>query len=222
MGGDIREHPRYSLNEAARYLRIPLSTLRAWTKGQNYRSAKTGKAHRFVPLIDMADSRGGLLSFYNLAEAHILRATRDRKVPLANVRSAIRYVREAILNDAHPLLTQEFLTSGKDLFIQHLGTTINATKYGQMAMRSVLERYLERIARDNAGMPIQIRPAKTKYIAIDPAYSSGQLVVRGTRIMAGVLAARKNDGESYASLIRDYGLTKTQIEQAINEYAEAC
>ena len=37
--------------------------------------------------------------------------------------------------------------------------------------------------------------------------------------MAGVLAARKREGESYAALVRDYGLTKTQIEQAIVEYA---
>jgi len=218
--GDVREHPRYSLEEAAHYLRMPLSTLKAWTRGQDYMSSKTGKRRRFVPVLEMADPRRGLLSFYNLAEAHILRATRDRNVPLVNVRKALEYIREVISSDKHPLLTQEFLTSGKSVFIEHLGATINASSHGQIAMRNVLEIYLERIDRDSMGMPIQIRPMNTKYIAINPSFSSGQPVVKGTRIMAGVLAARKRDGESYAALIRDYGLTKIQIEQAV-EYA-AC
>jgi uncharacterized protein (DUF433 family) len=219
VGGDVREHPRYSLEEAARLLRIPLSTLTAWTRGQNYTIGKTGKRRRFDPVLSLADPQRGLLSFYNLAEAHILRATREHDVPLVNVRKALEYVKENISPSEHPLLSQEFLVSGKWIFIEHLGQTINATKYGQMAMRELLSSYLDRIDRDSLGMPYQIRPMNTRYIAINPSFSSGQPVVKGTRIMAGVLAARKRDGESYAALVRDYGLTKTQIEQAIVEYA---
>jgi uncharacterized protein (DUF433 family) len=219
VSGDVREHPRYSLEEAARLLRIPLSTLTAWTRGQNYTIGKTGKRRRFDPVLSLADPQRGLLSFYNLAEAHILRATREHDVPLVNVRKALEYVKENISTSEHPLLSQEFLVSGKWIFIEHLGQTINATKYGQMAMRELLSSYLDRIDRDSLGMPYQIRPMNTRYIAINPSFSSGQPVVKGTRIMAGVLAARKRDGESYAALVRDYGLTKTQIEQAIVEYA---
>lgn len=221
ISGDVREHPRYSLEEAANYLRIPLSTLTAWTRGQHYVVGKTGRQRRFDPVLELADEERGLLSFYNLAEAHILRATRDKKVPLVNVRRALEYIRESISSSAHPLLSQEFFVSGKSIFIEHLGSTINATQYGQLAMRKVLEAYLDRIDRDAAGMPFQIRPINTRYIAINPSFSSGQPVVKGTRIMAGVLAARKRDGETYAALVRDYGLTKTQIEQAIVETA-AC
>ena len=221
ISGDVREHPRYSIDEAARYLRIPLSTLSAWTRGQNYVIGKTGKRRRFNPVLQLADEERGLLSFYNLAEAHILRATRDRNVPLVNVRKALEYIRESISSSDHPLLSQEFLISGKWVFVEHLGDTINATKYGQLAMRTVLESYLDRIDRDAEGMPFQIRPINTRYIAINPTFSSGQPVVKGTRIMAGILATRKRDGESYAALVRDYGLTKTQIEQAIVEIA-AC
>jgi uncharacterized protein (DUF433 family) len=221
IGGDVREHPRYSLDEAARYLRIPRSTLTAWTRGQNYTLSKTGKVRRFEPLIELEDKRRGLLSFYNLAEAHILRATRERNVPLLNVRRALEYIRENISPSPHPLLTQDFLISGQSMFIEHLGSTINATRYGQIAMREILSAYLDRIDRDSFGMPYQIRPMNTRYIAINPSFSSGQPVVKGTRIMAGVLATRKRDGDSYASLVRDYGLTKTQIEQAIVEYV-AC
>lgn len=217
--GDVREHPRYSLEDAARYLRIPLSTIKAWVRGQHYRSGTTGKTINFSPLIVPASPSKGLLSFYNLAEAHVLRATRDRHVPLKNVRRALDYVRERLPESAHPLLSYDFSTFGKSVFVEHLGDTINATAHGQKAMRELLNRYLHRIARDQFGSPIQIYPMNTEHLVIDPTLSSGQPVVKGTRIMASLLAARKEAGESYQDLVEDYGLTPSQIEHAITEYA---
>lgn len=219
IGGDVRDHPRYSMDDAAHFLRIPLSTMKAWCRGQRYRISKTGRTVHFSPVIVPASPSEGLLSFYNLAEAHVLRATRGQSIPLNNVRRALDYIREEIPTSDHPLLSHEFSTYGKSVFIEHLGETINASAHGQKAMRQLLEKYLHRIDRDSLGMPIQIYPMNTKYLAINPTLSSGQPVVKGTRIMASVLAARKEAGESYKDLIQDYGLTHTQIEQAITEYA---
>ncbi len=219
IGGDVREHPRYSLDDAAHFLRIPLSTMKAWVRGQPRKSKTTGKISHFSPLIVPASPSQGLLSFYNLAEAHVLRSTRERHVPLRNVRRALEYIREQLPASDHPLLAYVFSTSGKSMFIEHLGSTINATAFGQNAMREVLEKYLHRIERDAFGMPIQIYPMNTNYLAINPMLSSGQPVVKGTRIMASVLAARKKAGESYDDLVQDYRLTTTQVEQAITEYA---
>jgi uncharacterized protein (DUF433 family) len=219
MSGDVRDHPQYSAEDVARYLHIPLSTIKAWCRGQHYRLRKTGKTRHFNPLIGPADPNSGLLSFYNLAEAHVLRATRDKQVPLGNVRRALDYIRCQFPATSHPLLTQEFMTSGKDVFIEHLGRTINATKYGQIAMRELLEEYLERIDRDEIGMPIQIYPMNTTALAINPRVASGQPIVRGTRVLAAVLAARKNAGESVDDLVKDYSLSQSQIEQAILDYA---
>lgn len=219
--GDVREHPRYSLEDASHYLRIPLSTMKAWVKGQHYRSGATGRVVHFSPLIVPASPSQGLLSFYNLAEAHVLRATRERNVPLRNVRRALQYIREQLPDNPHPLISYEFSTFGKQVFIDHLGVTINATAHGQTAMRKMLEEYLRRIDRDTHGMPVQIYPMNTHQIAINPMLSSGQPVVKGTRIMAAVLAARNKAGESYDELVQEYRLTPTQIEQAITEYEAA-
>lgn len=219
IGGDVREHPRYSLEDAAHILRIPLSTMKAWVRGQHYRKGGTGRFINFSPLIVPASPSQGLLSFYNLAEAHVLRATRDRNVPLRNVRRALDYIREQLPSSPHPLISYEFSTYGKSVFIDHLGSTINATAHGQTAMRKVLETYLQRIERDAQGMPIQIYPMNTHQLAINPLLSSGQLVVKGTRIMVSVLAARREAGESYDDLVQDYRLTPSQIEQAVTEFA---
>jgi uncharacterized protein (DUF433 family) len=219
LGGDVREHPRYSIEDAAHLLRIPLSTMKAWCRGQTYRSKSTGKVHSFTSVLIPASPTEGLLSFYNLAEAHVLRATRERNIPLANVRRALAYIREQIPTTKYPLISHEFLTYGKSVFIEHLGDTINATAHGQKAMREMLDKYLQRIDRDGLGMPITLYPMNTQYLSINPTISSGQAVVKGTRIMACVLAARRKSGESYDELIQDYGLTHSQIEHAITEYA---
>lgn len=220
VGGDVREHPQYSIEDVSRYLHIPLSTMRAWCHGQNY-TLRSGRRRHFEPLIKPASRAHGLLSFYNLAEAHILRATRDKDVPLINVRRALDYIREQFPASNHPLLTHEFKTFGKSIFIQHLGDTINASRYGQKAMTELLDQYLERIDRDDCGMPVQIFPMNTEALAINPAIASGQPVVKGTRVMAATLVARVQAGESYRALVKDYSLTRSQIEQAITDYEKA-
>src|ERR1700737_668921 len=117
FAGDVLEHPRYSIEEAASYLHIPRSTLGAWARGQRY-TTKHGKQVSFQPVIELADKRHKLLSFNNLAEAHVLRCTRERDVPLKNVRLALEYVRQALPNDAHPLLSRDFRTFGKNVFLK--------------------------------------------------------------------------------------------------------
>jgi uncharacterized protein (DUF433 family) len=221
FSGDVREHPRYSIEEAAGYLRIPHTTLLAWTRGQNYMT-RDGRRKVFHPVIELADSEHKLLSFYNLVEAHVLRATTERGVPLRNVRKAIEFLRESwLIPSAHPLLVHEFETSGKELFIKHLGHTVNATAHGQYAMRQILKKYLKKIRRDKLGMPTEITPIHAHRLAIDIGVSSGKPVVRGTGIVASVLRDRKEAGESIPELARDYGLTPIEVRQAIQELAAA-
>ncbi len=215
--GDVRDFPRYSIPEAALYLRIPANTLRAWTLGQDYTTG-AGKHRVFKPLIELADPENKLLSFYNLVEAHILRFTTEKSgIPLKNVRMALDYVHRKIPGK-HPLLTHKFETFGKDVFIQYLDKTINATKQGQYAMRQVLEKYLALIPRDGYGLPIRVFPIHSKRLAIDPLFSSGKPIVKDKGIMVSVLWGRSKSGESIADIARDYGLTDIEAREAIEDY----
>jgi uncharacterized protein (DUF433 family) len=217
MQGDVREFPRYSIPEAAFYVRIPANTLRAWTLGQDY-ITHTGVHRTFKPLIELADKKNKLLSFYNLVEAHILRfTTEERNVPFKNVRKALDFVHEKIPGK-HPLLTHNFETSGKEIFIQYLGQTINATAYGQQAMREILDKYLALIPRDGYGLPIRVFPIHSKRLAIDPLFSSGKPIVKDKGITASVLWGRSKSGESPLEIARDYGLTEIEVQEAIEDY----
>jgi len=217
LRGDVREFPRYSISEAAFYVRIPHSTLLAWTRGQSYVTRQG--AHRFfMPLLHLSDPENKLLSFYNLVEAHVLRAMTEKGVPLRNLRKALEYIRETIPG-SHPLLTHEFEVSGKDAFIQHLGLTICATRHGQLTMRKILEQHLQRIVRDKAGLPIKVFPINSRRLEIDPLFASGKPTVRDRGITASVLWGRSKTGESIAELAEDYGLAELEVKEAIEEYA---
>lgn len=218
MEGDIREFPRYSIPEAALYVRIPVNTLRAWTLGQDYIAHTIGRRRTFKPMIELADNANKLLSFYNLVEAHILRFTTEvRNVPLQNVRKALDYVHEKIPGK-HPLLTHDFETSGKEIFIKYLDQTINATAHGQQAMREILEKYLALIPRDVSGFPVRVFPIHSRRLAIDPFFSSGKPIVRGKGITASVLYGRSKSGETPSEIALDYGLTETEVQEAIEDY----
>jgi uncharacterized protein (DUF433 family) len=216
MRGDLREFPRYSISEAAFYVRIPATTLAAWTRGQDYRT-RQGMHRTFEPLIDLADPQSKFLSFYNLVEAHMLRSTTERGVPLKNVRKALEYIRETIPGK-HPLLMHDFEVSGKDVFIQHLGDTINATRHGQLAMRRILQRYLQRIVRDTSGLPIKVFPINSRRLVIDPQFSSGKPILKDRGITASVLWGRQRTGESIPEIAKDYGLTQLEVKEAIEDY----
>ncbi len=230
---DRREVPRYGIKEAARCLGMSVATLDSWVNGRKYPSS-TGQRF-FKPLIEL--TAPGSLSFYNLVEAHILLSTRKKHgVEMPAIRRGIDYVRKTYPS-VHPLLSEDFLTDGKDLFVKKIvgateqEQTINVSSWGQLGLGPILDFYLRRIERDDKGWPIKLFPIRMSWpvdlnsdpprvVVIDPAVSSGRPVVNGTGVMAEVIFGRFNTGEGIESIATDYGLKVTQIEEAIR-YAPA-
>jgi len=221
-GIDPREIPAYGISEAARYLKIPVPTLRSWIKGCGYHTSEGKKS--FQPIITLPDKRMPLLSFMNLIEAHILDAVRYRhKVPLPNVRRAIKYLSKS--GSRHPLADQLLKTNGLDLFIDESGLLINVSKDGQIEMKEIIEAYLQRVERDPAGAAVRLFPflkrhPKTagyepKLVLIDPLISFGRPILAKSGIPTAVIAERFYAGDSVDELADDYGLPKSEIEEAI-------
>src|SRR5450432_1584486 len=103
-GIDSREQPLYTMTEAAYYLGIHPRTLATWVFGRSYKT-KSG-LRPWSRVITAADPDLKLLSFYNLAEAHVLAATRyEHQVPFWAVREAIdALIAKYPENANHPLL----------------------------------------------------------------------------------------------------------------------
>lgn len=224
---DVREYPSYSIDEVAAYIGVPKRTLRRWMKGYSYKTAQ-GKTN-VAPIILPADPCNNLLSFYNLAEAQVLAATRERNINTQKIRRAVEYMRDE-LNQARPLLTCVFETSGQEIFVQkltgkNLRHPLNISRHGQYGFKAILKKYLSRIERDASGHPTRIFPlrvgqkARERNIVIHPFVSSGKPSLRGSGVMVEVIWRRNKDGESIPKLARDFRLKPSEIKAAITYFA---
>lgn len=215
-GVDHRDLPIYSLAEASAFLDIPQSTLRWWVVGGIAGPYKTYVA----PIIKMPEGASDLLSFNNLAELHLLSVTtRHHKLKLKAVRAAVTHITEEFPSE-HPLLSRAFFTDGRDMFIKTLEHTINVTRQGQLALKPILDLYLERIVRDSNFLPIKIYPVTRgqteKIVSIIPTISSGRPIVDGYGIPVSSLWSRYSGGDNAAFLSKDYGVPIQLIQGALN------
>jgi uncharacterized protein (DUF433 family) len=220
---DPRSHPAYPLSEAARYLKLPPATLRSWAFGRPYPTTR-GPGH-FRPIIRPASTRPPLFSFWNLVEAHVLRALRtDHGFSVANVRRAIEYAQRE-LGIERLLVREELCFDAGQLFLEQYGKLVNLSASGQLAMRQVLEAHLKRVKWDARQFPIRLYPFVSSMpadgelssmpIAIDPRISFGRPVVISRGISTAAIAERIDAGETVEALAADYELTVDEIEQAV-------
>lgn len=219
-GHDPRNMPAYSFYDAAKYLSIPLATLRSWVRGRHYPTKKGRKFFR--PIFHLPDPNKSMLSFTNLVEAHVLNAIRRKyNVDLEKVRKSIAYVQKHF-DYKHPLADQRFETDGINLFIRSYGDLISVSQDGQLAMKEMLEEYLSRIEHDPSGRAARLYPflrangrRVNKSIVIDPYLSFGNPVIAGTGVPTSVIASRFLAGDSIVEIARDYGRETFEVEEAI-------
>lgn len=216
---DLRAHPAYGIPEAAGYLRLPVSTLRAWLLGQHYRVGDQPKF--FKPVIEIADRKERQLSFINLVEAFVLAGIRrEHEIPLPKVRKAVDYLRRSF-DTKRPLADEQFETDGIDLFVEKMGSLIGATQEGQIQMREIIRDRLKRVHRDPKGVPekIVLFPARSKTesadVVIDPRLSFGRPVLDRFGVRTAILAERFDAGDDIEVLAREYEAPPEAIQNAI-------
>ena len=217
-GNDIRELPAYGVADAARYLHMPVATLRSWVLGRTY--PRGGGVAAFEPLIRLP-ARRRQLSFNNLIEAHVLRALRTKHgVRIDAVRQALSYA-EGALDIERLLLSRDLLTGGGDLFLERFGELVNLSKSGQLVLRRLLDAHLRRVERDEGDLPIRLYPflagdlPDSRSIIIDPRVSFGRPTVAGSGISTEAVVGRIDAGESIEEITEDYDMSAEQVESAL-------
>lgn len=215
-----KDFAAYTLAEAARYLRLPVATLRSWVLGRRYPTA--GGGGQFPPLIRPASRRPPLLAFSNLIEAHVLRALRtDHGVPVKALRSALAYAEKELGID-RLLLRPELRTDAGKVFLDRYGKLIELSASGQLAMRRLFAEHLKRVEWDASRFPVRLypflsaaTPSEERPIVIDPRIAFGRPVVQRKSISTTIIAERVDAGESVDDIAADYDLRPLEIEQAI-------
>ena len=210
---DPREIPAYTVAEAAALVRVPVSTLKTWIHGE-------GRASR--GLLVLPSSRPRLLAFSHLVEAFVLAAIRrGHGVALQRVRRAMRFVKHE-LAVARPLTHVKFKTDGVDLFVEHWGKLVNASRDGQLSMRGAIESSLRRVDWDRHGLAIRLFPLvrtggtdQPKTVVIDPERGFGRPTLSGKGIRVDVIVERYRAGETIAELAADYRVAPELIDDAV-------
>lgn len=211
--------PAYTTGEAAHYLCIPKATISAWVKGTTYTAA--GVSKKFHRVIELPEKTLPLMSFFNLAEAHVLRALRtDYEIPLPVIRKALDYIRKEF-GWERPLIQEKFRTNGVTLFVERLGKLIDAANPDQTLLPT-LTQYLDRIEWEDefaARLYPFTRSARDstapRAIVIDPSRSFGRPLLDRLGVTTNVIAERYKAGDSIAKLVEEYGGQEADIEEAI-------
>lgn len=211
-GQDPRNAPIYSVSEVAHHLRLPRSTVQAWVRSR-------GGPAPFRRVIIPDDGRGTLLSFRNLVEIHVLSALRQYQLPLPRIRGALGFMREHFETE-HPFADRDISTDRVDIFVQYLDSWIAVTGGGQLALKPVIERYLERIERDQKGLLRRLYPFlgerdARRIVAIDPRCKFGRPYLVDAGVETAIIASRYHAGDGIAALAADFDTTKDQIEGAL-------
>lgn len=210
---DIRYLPSYSVREATLYLRLPVSTLRAWV----------GRQKNFESLIVPAQTKPLALSFINLVEAYVLASIRkEHKISMKKVRNGMRFISDRF-SSAHPLAVKDFETDGISLFLRESGIVYDVSGGGgRMVLKEIIEQYLQRIERGPDGLPEKLypfsrtgEPDEPKSILIDPKISFGRPILSGTIIPIENIVERYRAGEPMKELAKDYECDQADIEEAI-------
>jgi hypothetical protein len=134
---------------------VPVSTLKTWIHGEG--SASRG-------LLVLPASRPRLLAFSHLVEAFVLAAIRrGHGVALQRVRKAMRFVQRELAVE-RPLIHAKFKTDGVDLFVEHWGKLVNASRDGQLSVEGALEAPVVEIESVDVDVRFQGRtPADERY-----------------------------------------------------------
>jgi uncharacterized protein (DUF433 family) len=216
-GKPPRELPFYKVATAARIVRMNKTTLRTWVLGRSY-PTRTGRKE-WPALVRIADPKEERLSFANLVEVHVLSALRDKRVRVDRIRAATRFIRDK-MGTLHPLADVDTHTDSVDIYVEYLGRLVNITN-PQTELRPIVERYLQRIERDEKGLASRLYPLTRDVptdqtpIVIDPSVRFGRPVLASTNIETSIVAERFFAGESTASLAKDFGIHEAEVEDAI-------
>ena len=215
---DIRDSPVYTVSATARHLGMSSGMLRHWVVGRSYSRRRRSAA--VEPLI-RATATSGLISFNNVVEAHVLQAFRSRDLTrMAAVGRAIASAETALGVD-RLLLRQELCDFGQDVLFDRVAQLLKLSRSVELVMRHRLSASLNRLDRDDEGLPVRLYPlmplgsADRRGIVIDPYVALGRPTVAGSDIETASLAGRIDSGADLQAVADDCGLDVAQVMDAV-------
>jgi uncharacterized protein (DUF433 family) len=228
-GRDRFDAPLYSLTEAARYLDVPPSTLRAWARGYR-RTSPDRPAVVGAPVLTCVDAkvpRGPVIPFIGLAEGLVLTAIRQGGVPLQRIRPALARLDQEF-GIQHALASRRLFTDGAEVLFDYAENSDDAeavravrelvvVRNGQRVFTEVVASYLRRIefAADGYATLLHLPAYQVADVVVDPSRGFGQpIFVHGGARLEDAIALFQA-GESLETVSSEYGVPLRDLEDAV-------
>ncbi len=203
--------PLYTVSEAARILRVRVSTLHNW-------------AHPAAgdPLITTVPSTGyrPTIPFVGLAEAFVIVAAKDAGVRDHRIRPSVEGIKRKAGGLEHALASKLVWTDGTEIFLDHLEEDgdLDVPRTEQRAFRATVESRLKLIQYDPADQYARsIRlPQYKSEVRLDPCIAGGAPLLRaGVGIRVKDIRDRVGAGDSKPNVARDFGIPLGAVEELV-------
>jgi uncharacterized protein (DUF433 family) len=155
------------------------------------------------------------VTFKDLVSLRIIAAMRANGVKPREIAIAERELRH-VFGWEYPFAMAELWTAKPDVFIKVRGILLSASRYMQYAM-DFFEEYLQPLhglSFDLEGFSATWTPHPG--VLLNPKIQFGEPCVQGTRVPTQVIWSFYEAGDTVDTLSGMYGLTKKQLEDAID------
>jgi len=210
---DYYSEPILTARETARYLGMPESTLDVWLVDRG----KEPLVHGLEP-----EKRGWpRVPFVGVIEAYVLRALRDLKLPMEEIRGAAELVREEF-DDPYALAHRRIVTDGVALFVKAADESYVHARDRQLAIPEILREHLKNIewnAEGNAKRLHLRNFPEAADVIIDPRFGWGSPVLGESKVKVEDLVALWRQGERFTTIADEYDLTVDVVEDVLRRAA---
>ncbi len=213
MSSDARlDIPLYTIQEAARHLEIPASTIRYWINQKEIVQA--------IP----AETRGEpTLPFIALAEIkfiHSLRTAEPAKLSLRAVAEGVHALRKALGRDY--LRADRLAHDGEDILVRFADGDQEWTRARdtQAGIPGVMEHGLQFIEFDAEGLPARVTLSQYEGadVIIDPRFAFGQPMVESRGVRVEDIFQLFQAGESIGVVSEEFAVPTAVVESIVRNY----
>lgn len=222
-GYGSREHeairrPLYSFAEVDRLAWVTPGTSRRWLSEAGYHYWYSSEERRTLPPITPKPWRSPpeAASFTDLMEVAAIGKLKEKGFGLRRVRQINEYCRLYLGRD-RPLVTETFKVEGRDIFIEAShGVLLNVGyEAGMQAWEEVLDPFLDTVEYENELVRRWWPLGRELGVVVDPDYGFGLPVISGTGVRTEIIAERHEAGDKNEEIAYDFGVTASQIEDAL-------
>jgi uncharacterized protein (DUF433 family) len=208
-----RQRPMYLAIEAARWARTTPQTARRWVSGYEYMKPSGNRV--WSPPVTQRRSED-LLTFEDLVEIAAVAAARKAGVSMPKIRQATEFMKGA-LGIARPLLSETFLTDGRELFMRDDATAPNymaLNRVGQIAW-SEIAAILREVDYASSVAAKWWPTGRHAGIVIDPLVNFGRPIVAALGVRTETLVDRFVAGVLIEDLAEEYGTSPAAVQEAV-------